>query len=631
MKPNDNKAGNDFNASRMQDQLRYAGLVEVCRIRKLGYPVRRPFEEFFKRFRCCEPSASNFEELLTALKEQGHLDEGEWAIGHSKFFMRTAQSYKLELVREAAFVKVVVIVQKAARRYVGRRRYLGYLKLLQVVADALQQRNVALEAGEQVSHLAALSSAIEMAEELPYKGVHLDTIKAAKAMQARLKDEIRVTNLLESAIKEMDINSLKNAISAASNLIPPFEPPLFQKAVSAVERLEAELEIRETMRQALETKRSWMEHEALFANRETILSILTKAEEMEYECDETRQAKTLLDRLRVEEAQIMKLRESFSSLEAESSMVLQSVEPPDNFSIEASAGRRKDLNAIVKRLLEVSEETSDMGLECPEVISAGEMIERLRNEILHMVAAEEAEKKRLEKEAERKRLEEEAERKRLADEAERKRLEEEAERARLAAEEEKRKKAEEAERAAAAAAEEEAIRKAEHNAKLKLREENAARVSRSLEEAGEKRDLKMLNEAIQEAIQIGLNDHVIEKATETRAKLQLLEEAKSKLRASAKIPKLERGISDSDVNNLDAAIEFAKNAGFPEDWIAEELENARKDQERNHTYLKVQEDVKQAMASGDRSQLRAALDKAENLDMQDDVVMSAKQQFKVIE
>ena len=28
MKPNDNKAGNDFSASRMQDQLRYAGLVE---------------------------------------------------------------------------------------------------------------------------------------------------------------------------------------------------------------------------------------------------------------------------------------------------------------------------------------------------------------------------------------------------------------------------------------------------------------------------------------------------------------------------------------------------------------------------------------------------------------------------
>ena len=70
MKPNDNKAGNDFSASRMQDQLRYAGLVEVCRIRKLGYPVRRPFQEFYKRFKCCEPTATNFEALIEALKSQ---------------------------------------------------------------------------------------------------------------------------------------------------------------------------------------------------------------------------------------------------------------------------------------------------------------------------------------------------------------------------------------------------------------------------------------------------------------------------------------------------------------------------------------------------------------------------------
>mgnify|MGYP001186789914 CR=1 FL=1 len=55
MKPNDNKAGNLFDASRMLDQLRYAGLLEVCRIRKLGYPIRRDFKEFFQRFKCIFP------------------------------------------------------------------------------------------------------------------------------------------------------------------------------------------------------------------------------------------------------------------------------------------------------------------------------------------------------------------------------------------------------------------------------------------------------------------------------------------------------------------------------------------------------------------------------------------------
>lgn len=34
----------------MLAQLRYAGLLEVCRIRKLGYPIRRDFDAFLKRY-----------------------------------------------------------------------------------------------------------------------------------------------------------------------------------------------------------------------------------------------------------------------------------------------------------------------------------------------------------------------------------------------------------------------------------------------------------------------------------------------------------------------------------------------------------------------------------------------------
>jgi myosin heavy subunit len=77
MKPNDNKAGNEFHSGRMQDQLRYAGLVEVCRIRKLGFPVRRGFDEFFKRFRCIDLTIISLDSLTARLTELNILIPGK--------------------------------------------------------------------------------------------------------------------------------------------------------------------------------------------------------------------------------------------------------------------------------------------------------------------------------------------------------------------------------------------------------------------------------------------------------------------------------------------------------------------------------------------------------------------------
>ena len=45
MKPNKAKVGGVYEAEMMLAQLRYSGLLEVCRIRKLGFPLRRDFDE----------------------------------------------------------------------------------------------------------------------------------------------------------------------------------------------------------------------------------------------------------------------------------------------------------------------------------------------------------------------------------------------------------------------------------------------------------------------------------------------------------------------------------------------------------------------------------------------------------
>ena len=52
MKPNHQKKGGIFESPMMLSQLRYAGLLEVCRIRQIGYPVRKNFGDFLFRYRC---------------------------------------------------------------------------------------------------------------------------------------------------------------------------------------------------------------------------------------------------------------------------------------------------------------------------------------------------------------------------------------------------------------------------------------------------------------------------------------------------------------------------------------------------------------------------------------------------
>ena len=237
MKSNDEKKGNIFASGRMQDQLRYAGLVEVCRIRKLGYPVRRPFDEFFKRFKCCFLTAANLDDLLRHLAAQkmpgpsgkAVLQQGEWAKGKSRVFMRTAQAADLELYRETSLVQVAVVVQKYGRRMLARGRMKRFKAIIATVREAIKKRE------EQ-----ALKEAVDTAFELPHGGAHLGPIKEAKVLLIRVREENQVFRLVENALATHDLNGLKSAVAAAAHMSPPLTAPIITQASQMIARLEAE-------------------------------------------------------------------------------------------------------------------------------------------------------------------------------------------------------------------------------------------------------------------------------------------------------------------------------------------------------------------------------------------------------
>ncbi|PNF27702.1 hypothetical protein B7P43_G13754 [Cryptotermes secundus] len=134
IKPNSDKAPMKFDMPIVLEQLRYTGMLETIRIRKMGYPVRLRFSQFVERFRYLLPQrvgglttrGTPYRELCRVILSSCCPEaetNGDYQLGTTKVFLREWLERELERERARVVRAAAVTLQKTVRGYLARRRY----------------------------------------------------------------------------------------------------------------------------------------------------------------------------------------------------------------------------------------------------------------------------------------------------------------------------------------------------------------------------------------------------------------------------------------------------------------------------------------------------------------------------
>jgi myosin-15 len=139
IKPNNDKCPMKFDMPVVLEQLRYTGMLETIRMRKLGYPVRKKYAGFAGRYRCLLTAAGGGRPLprgvptkeiarLVLEQEGGPTGRDSFQLGSTKVFMKESLEQRLEKRRLDLFTVAVVKLQRHARGYIARKRYQTMLR-----------------------------------------------------------------------------------------------------------------------------------------------------------------------------------------------------------------------------------------------------------------------------------------------------------------------------------------------------------------------------------------------------------------------------------------------------------------------------------------------------------------------
>ncbi|KAM4706262.1 unconventional myosin-X isoform 2-T2 [Rhinophrynus dorsalis] len=136
IKPNIHKMPDQFDQTVVLNQLRYSGMLETVRIRRAGFPVRRPFHDFYFRYKVLMRNLSLPDDVKGKCQMLLHLHDttnSEWQLGKTKVFLRESLEHKLEKQREVEVYKAALIIQSHIMGFVARKQYRKILHCVVII------------------------------------------------------------------------------------------------------------------------------------------------------------------------------------------------------------------------------------------------------------------------------------------------------------------------------------------------------------------------------------------------------------------------------------------------------------------------------------------------------------------
>ena len=260
IKPNTLKEGQVFDSKLVLAQLRCAGLLEVCLIRQLGYPVRRTFYQVVDRYAALLRSkeilkapftSTGVAGLLEGLVHQDLLDAQAYQVGSSTVFFKGDALLALERVREKALSEGVVKIQKVYRGWFDRVTYTEVRKELHTLK---QLCNASFSDTQE--HLLALNRCYSgLKEMLSNNGRHVDQMKVVRRLLQKLEEREWIEEMCKVALKEGNRQTLQASIQVSLGMGVEINAiPLLQQAQEALSALDEEEEILAKIMHALENR-----------------------------------------------------------------------------------------------------------------------------------------------------------------------------------------------------------------------------------------------------------------------------------------------------------------------------------------------------------------------------------------
>ena len=125
IKPNESKAANNFNGMLVLKQLRYSGVLDSIRIRKMGFAIRRPFSDINGLLGNSSVFLESKEmgpgKCCAAILRHMGIPKGDYRIGTSKVFLKTIETYQKVIEFSNQFLgKHATKIQSHFRARLGR-------------------------------------------------------------------------------------------------------------------------------------------------------------------------------------------------------------------------------------------------------------------------------------------------------------------------------------------------------------------------------------------------------------------------------------------------------------------------------------------------------------------------------